>query len=246
MLLGKTNDRKHGPAAGFTMVEILTVLAIIVLFMGITLPVAVTMVSGKGLSGAAQTTASAIQMARSTAISKRCFVTLVFEQVKGETGATDHYRIRITGHGSAKYYDLPPSVIVGDEAVEVKLADQEPGRPAHFYPLIFSPDGSLATWGQPGASPVERIIILRDAASEPFTDVAKSYFGNAEKFKNNVYDAYGSEPDKFLETAGDPERRKLIDPNMNGIPDYQQYVMVDRNTGRTFISDKLPDQWYQE
>lgn len=245
-----------GPFAsrrGFTMVEILTVIGIIVMFLGISVPVVTTIVSSRGLRGAALTTQLALQQARNAAITQRAYVSVIFDHVKGEGNTPDHYRIRITGAGQAQYYPLPPTVVVGGEVVEVPPDQATDTNPPRRYPVIFSPDGSLVPQvKRPGLGRVNlwdprdggRIIILRDTASEPFTDKVKTYFGNTVAFKNNVFDAYDP-ADGFLEAApGDPAERRKIDFNLDGIPDTQIYVIVEPYTGHTYITEGLPDAWY--
>ena len=241
--------------SGFTIVEILTVIGIIVLFLGISVPVVTTVISRRGLQGGALTAQLALQQARNAAIMQRAFVSITFEFVKGKGDTLDHYRIRITGSGRAIYHDLPGSVTIGGEAVEVKNDDivlqAFLKMPAHSYPIIFSPDGSLVPQiTRQGETvnlwdPVDggRVVILRDSASEPFTDQAKSYFGNSGSFKNGVFDRF-SPSDEFLKNVTDPKERKRVDPNMNGMPDSQIYLMVEPYTGRTYMSEDFPDAWY--
>jgi len=235
----------------FTVVELLAVLFMISLFTAVAVPIVASFTSGRSLEGAARATQGALLRARSMAISHNKLVRVTFERVPDSGNKASHFIIVIWGpQGREEPIELPSSVTVGMEAVTVKLEDATPEMPAHEYPIIFRSDGSLLPSLIKRGEKVflteeeggDRVVILRDRASEQFTDENKSYFGNIDFFKNGVYDAY--EPvDGFLRGNESQELKRRIDRNLNGIPDNQRYVLTERYTGRTYITDRPPDQW---
>ena len=160
----RVSERRQRPSdRGFTVIELVTVLLIVMILAGMVVPAVVSGMRSSKLREAASETATAFRRARSMAISAG---EIYCAQPVALVGVPDRYQVTIfkaQDDGSpdtnfpAGGHMLPS---------RVKFTEQDPVSPGN---IIFLPDGSIA--GAGFVSPTEVWIVDEDE-SPPYNDAS--------------------------------------------------------------------------
>ncbi|HWW95535.1 MAG TPA: prepilin-type N-terminal cleavage/methylation domain-containing protein [Vicinamibacteria bacterium] len=206
---------RRGQAAGFTLVELLVVVGIIVVMSAIALPNIGQYVRNFKIKGASQQLASEIETARHKAIAKNVNLGVVFAVV-----SSTQYRYAVEDDQNPQAGGGHPWTVYGQEggaggSWPNLLADPAQGGPLRTLPasIQFDPNPTNCSWPTPGpAASAWGVRFTRLGAACDFTGGCLPIPPNPPAYTNYVGIAGGSATLCLWETATGLRKAVTVSP----------------------------------